>query len=136
MRRPDGNAALSEAEWTVMNAVWESREAVSAREVLQAVEAATGWAYTTLKTIMDRLVEKGTLDVEVRRNVSYYRARLPKHRAVALAAADLARRAFGGEVAPLVHHLLQSRRLSARDRAELRRLLEEPARADAGKRNS
>ena len=129
MRRQPGEPALSDAEWTVMNAVWSRAGEVSARDVLDIVARDTGWAYTTLKTLMDRLVEKGVLEAEVRRNVSYYRARLPKHRAVASAADDLTRRAFGGEVAPLVHHLLGSQRLSARDRAELRRLLDE---SDAG----
>jgi len=129
MGRQAGGAPLSDAEWKVMHAVWARAGEVSARDVLDVVVRETGWAYTTLKTLMDRLVEKGVLDVEVRRNVSFYRARLRKGRAVATAADDLTRRAFGGEVAPLVHHLLGSPRLSARDRAELRRLLDE---ADAG----
>jgi len=129
MGRQAGDAPLSDAEWKVMHAVWARGGEVSARDVLDVVVRQTGWAYTTLKTLMDRLVEKGVLAVEVRRNVSFYRARLRKDRAVATAADDLTRRAFGGEVAPLVHHLLGSRRLSTRDRAELRRLLDE---ADAG----
>jgi BlaI family transcriptional regulator, penicillinase repressor len=124
MRQPMRDPALSDAEWKVMNAVWEKAGDVSAREVLDATAAETGWAYTTVKTLMDRLVEKGVLGVEVRRNVSWYRARLQKARAVRSAADDLMRRAFGGAVAPLVHHLVQSRRLSPRDRAELRRLLD------------
>lgn len=129
MRRQAGDPALSDAEWTIMNAVWSKAGEVSARDVLAIVARETGWAYTTLKTLMDRLVDKGALEAEVRRNVSYYRARLAKERAVAGATDDLTRRAFGGDVAPLVHHLLGSHRLSSRDRAELRRLLDE---ADAG----
>lgn len=125
MRRHATDTPLSDAEWKIMNAVWDRGGEVSARDVLDALVSETEWAYTTLKTLMDRLVEKGVLAVEVRRNVSWYRARLPKRRAVAGAANDLLRRAFGGEIAPLVHHLVQSRRLSPRDRAELRRLLDE-----------
>jgi predicted transcriptional regulator len=78
---------------------------------------------------MDRLADKGALAVTMDRNVSRYRAKLPRRRAIQTAARDLARRAFGGRVAPLVHHLLSSERLSARDRAELRRMLEDDAAA-------
>jgi BlaI family penicillinase repressor len=126
-RKQAGGPALSDAEWKVMNAVWNRGGEVTARDVLDAIAGDTGWAYTTVKTLMDRLVEKGALDVEVRRNVSFYRSRLRKDRAVATAAGDLTRRAFGGAVAPLVHHLLSSTRLSPRDRAELRRLLDQAA---------
>ena len=129
MTRPAERPPLSDAEWKVMNAVWARTAEVSAREILQDLGTETGWAYTTVKTVMDRLVEKSVLEVVVRRNVSWYRSRLPRQQAIATAADDLARRAFGGEVAPLVHHLMQSRRLSSRDRAELRRMLDE---ADGG----
>jgi BlaI family transcriptional regulator, penicillinase repressor len=125
MPRPSSLPPLSDAEWKVMNAVWASAGAVSAREILAVLAGDTEWAYTTIKTVMDRLVAKGVLDVEVRRHVSWYRSRLPREQAIASAADDLTRRAFGGEVAPLVHHLVQSRRLSARDRAELRRMLDD-----------
>lgn len=125
MRRRGRDPALSDAEWTIMNVVWGKRDEVSARDVLAVVGLDTGWAYTTLKTLMDRLVEKGALEVEVRQNVSWYRARLPRARAVTSATDDLTRRAFGGAVGPLVHHLVSSRRLTPRDRAELRRLLDE-----------
>lgn len=136
MRRRAEATALSDAEWKVMNAVWASQGDVSARDVLARLGPETGWAYTTLKTIMDRLVEKEALAVEVRRNVSWYRAQLPKQRAVDSAADDLTRRAFGGAMAPLVHRLVQSRRFSARDRAELRRMLDEAdARSRKGRRS-
>ena len=125
---------LSDAEWKVMNAVWARSGPTSAREVHKDVSAETGWAYTTVKTLMDRLAEKGVLAASMTRNVSWYRSRLPRGRAVATAARDLARRAFGGAVGPLVHHLVSSERLSDRDLAELRRMLDtaEAAKAAGG----
>jgi predicted transcriptional regulator len=133
--RPADLPPLSDAEWKVMNAVWSQPGAVSARDVLEALAGETTWAYTTLKTLMDRLVEKSVLEVVVRRNVSWYRSRLPRRQAIASATDDLARRAFGGDVAPLVHHLVQSKSLSAADRAELRRMLDQ-ADADAHARGT
>jgi predicted transcriptional regulator len=119
---------LNDTEWKIMHALWAGSGEMSAREVWQALTPETGWAYTTVKTLMDRLVQKGVLAAEVRRNVSWYRSQLTRHRAVAAAARDLARRAFGGAVGPLVHHLVQSERLTADDRVELRRMLDEAER--------
>ena len=121
---------LSEAEWKVMNAVWARSGAVSARDVHDALAGSTRWAYTTVKTLLDRLVAKGALSARKAGHVSIYRARLPRQRAVAAAARTLADRAFGGAVAPLVHHLLGSHALSARDRAEIRRMLDDAARPE------
>jgi BlaI family penicillinase repressor len=123
---------LSDAEWKVMNALWERPAPASAREVQDALAGDTRWAYTTVKTLMDRLAEKGVLEVSLERNVAWYRSNLPRRQAISAAARDLARRAFGAGVAPLVHHLVSSQRLTARDRAELRRMLDEAdARAGA-----
>jgi BlaI family penicillinase repressor len=118
---------LSDAEWKVMNAVWEQGGEVSAREVHAALEQETAWAYTTVKTLMDRLVQKEALVASVHGNVSWYKSRLARQRAVTDAARDLIQRAFGGSALPLVHHLIKSHRLTADDKAELRRLLEDEA---------
>lgn len=115
---------LSDADWKLMNAVWAAGGTPSARDIHDALHPDTGWAYTTVKTLMDRLVEKGALAVTMDRNVARYKSVLPRRRAIHTAARDLARRAFGGRVAPLVHHLIASERLSAADRAELRKMLD------------
>ena len=127
---------LSDAEWKVMNAVWAREAPASAREIHADVSAETGWAYTTVKTVMDRLAEKGALSASMTRNVSWYRAKLPRGRAVAAATRDLARRAFGGAVGSLVHHVVSHERLSDRDIAELRRMLDDAERSkrDEGSR--
>ena len=40
-----------------MNVVWDTSSA-TVRDVLEKVEDHTGWAYTTVKTILTRLVER------------------------------------------------------------------------------
>lgn len=120
-----GHTALSDAEWKVMNAVWSRQGVVAARDVHAAVTEETGWAYTTVKTLLDRLVAKGVLSAARDRHMLLYRAKLPRRRAVTSAARALADRAFGGAVGPLVHHLIGAHKLSSRDRAELRRMLDE-----------
>ena len=116
---------LTDTEWKVMNAVWRHEGSVSARDILTEVEPDTGWAYTTVKTMMDRLVEKGVLAVDRSSQKGAYRALIPRRRALHAAARGLADKAFEGGMAPLVHFLIRSENLSPAERAELRRMLAE-----------
>jgi BlaI family penicillinase repressor len=118
---------LTDAEWKVMNAVWEHAPA-TARTVCDALAGSTGWAYTTVKTFMERLVEKGALVGRRQGASDVYSPVLPRTQARRNALRALLARAFGGGVAPLVHHLLGEERLSEGERGELRRLLEETER--------
>ena len=115
---------LTDAEWKVMNAVWEHAPA-TARTVCDALAGSTRWAYTTVRTLMERLVEKGALVGRRRGPCDVYSPVLPRTQARRNALKALLARAFGGGVAPLVHHLLGEERLSERERGELLRLLEE-----------
>jgi predicted transcriptional regulator len=112
---------LSDAEWTVMNAAWEAGPA-SAREILARVAPETGWAYTTVKTLLDRLVEKGALGVDRRARSSLYAPRVSRGQARRQAVRSLLDRAFDGTFGSLVQHLVEEERLSPRERAAVARL--------------
>ena len=45
------------AEWQVMNALWQEHPA-TAREIEERLPPGTRWAYTTIRTMLTRLVEK------------------------------------------------------------------------------
>lgn len=132
---------LSDAEWTVMRAVWEAGSGptaaeTSARELLERIELAPGagrepgWAYTTLKTMLARLVEKGALRERKRGNVSLYEPLVTQEQARRSALHSLVDRAFDGAFGPLLQHIVTRERLSTRDRETLQRMiaeLDEPA---------
>ena len=64
---------LTDAEWLLMKVVWQRTPfPTSARDVHEQVEPETGWAYTTVKTMMNRLVEKGVLKARLRANTTLY----------------------------------------------------------------
>lgn len=120
---------LSDAEWKVMNAVWRDHPA-TARDVLGTLEKETGWAYSTVKTMMDRLVEKGALKAKIEGITSVYQPVLTQKQARKSALRALKERAFAGASGSLMHFLVGNERLSASDRQELLRLLEEQERRD------
>lgn len=115
---------LTDAEWKVMHRVWE-REEVTARQVLDEVEDQTRWAYTTVKTLMNRLVDKGVLSVRMEGNTGVYSARVGKAQARVAALRDFAEMAFDGAMGPIMHFVLDQEELSEEDRRELRRKLAE-----------
>ncbi len=116
---------LSDAEWTVMDVVWDQGQA-TAREVQELVAEQTGWAYTTTRTLLTRLVEKGALRESRRGNASLYEPRIDRTSARRSAVRSLLERAFRGSAASFLQHLVAEERLSAADRRRLRELLAEP----------
>ncbi len=115
--------ALTAAEWEVMKVIWE-RQPCSAGDVQEALAPGRGWAYSTVKTTMDRLVRKGILTLSRVRNVQLFAARLSRTDAARLEIRRVLDRAFDGAVAPMVNHLVEHENLSAQDLAALRHLIE------------
>lgn len=115
---------LTDAEWKVLNAVWQSVPA-SARDVIDRLHGDADWAYTTVKTMLARLSEKGAVSTERRGNTVYYTPLVSKPDARRSAIQDLVNRAFDGAFVPLLQFLVEDGSLSPRDRAELSRLLRE-----------
>lgn len=109
-----------------MRAVWDGAPA-SAREVQARLTAATGWAYSTVRTLLQRLVEKGALAVAMRGNTGYFTPLLQPRAARRSALRTLVRAAFDGSFGALLQHLAADEELSPRDLAKLRALQREVA---------
>ncbi len=127
---------LTDAEWKVMDAVWTEASdgesvgsSVTARSVLDRVRNDTDWAYTTVKTIMSRLVDKGVLDARMRGNTSVYSPRVTREESQRSEVEGVLDRAFGGTLAPFMHFLVSGRDLSDSEREALRRALDEHERS-------
>ncbi len=115
---------LSDSEWTVMTALWE-RSPASVRDVLERVGPKTGWAYSTVKTTLERLVAKKALAVRKRANSGLFEPLVTRRDARRTAVRSLLERAFDGTFGSLVQHLFAEEKLSQKDRAQLARMLED-----------
>ena len=122
---------LNDSEWTVMQAVWESSPA-NARDVLERVHAETDWAYTTVKTLLARLVEKGALREEKQGKTSVYEPLVTRESARKAAVRSLLDKAFDGTFGSLVQHMAASEKLSKKEREKLARMLAEVDRRERG----
>ena len=102
---------LTKPEWQVMNALWEEYPAI-AREIEGRLPPETNWAYTTIRTMLARLIEKGAVSEHKRGNLSFYEPVLTKRKARMAALASLADDAFDGAFGPLMHFLIDEESLS------------------------
>ena len=105
-----------------MQALWQGSPA-SVREVWARCHASTSWAYTTVKTLLGRLVEKGVVKSAKRGNAHVFEPLVTRGSARREAVRSLLQRAIDGTLGSLVQHLMTEERLSARDRRALRELL-------------
>src|SRR5690606_39906291 len=58
---------VTDAEATVMEVLWQSSPR-SSEDVVAAVAPATGWAEPTIKTLLNRLLNKGAISAERERS--------------------------------------------------------------------
>ena len=117
-------ADLAKSEWALMEALWKRGQATAI--ALQAdLRASQGWAYSTVKTMLDRLVEKGYVKSRRVGNVYEYSSKVRRGAVVARTIDDLADRVLAGSVSPFIHRLVESRRLNDDEVRELRKMLDE-----------
>ena len=105
------NHELTEAEWEIIKAVWDNQPctAPAVQELLQRLK---GWHYSTVKTMMDRMVTKGLLKQEKIRNLTLYRSVITKKEAQTCEIMRTVKRAFNGALTPMMQFLLENKDLS------------------------
>lgn len=113
---------LTEAEWNIIKAVWE-KEPCAAPDVQERLHKRTEWTYSTVRTLMDRMVGKGLLTAEKIRNLTLYRTAVTRTEAQQGELGYALKHAFDGALTPMMQCLLASDDLTTRDIAELETLL-------------
>ncbi len=119
---PKKPVELTEAEWAIIKAVW-SGEPCTAPEIQQRLQEETQWAYSTVRTLMDRMVPKGLLTAEKVGNQTLYRSAVTREQAQRGELLYALKHAFNGALTPMVQCLLETGPLSAEDLTELEALI-------------
>jgi BlaI family penicillinase repressor len=122
-RRAKTAEELTEAEWAIMKVVWE-KEPCTAGTVQETLAESKDWAYSTVKTTMDRMAEKGFLAIEKIRNLQLFRACLSEVDARRAEFRRMLKRAFDGALTPMMQFLIEHEGLSADEATQLRKLVD------------
>lgn len=118
----DATQLPTEAELEILNILWTLGPS-TVRDVHTASEKETG--YTTILKQMQVMAEKGLLSRSERYRSHVYEARLAKEQTQRQLTRSLMQRAFDGSAKNLVLGALSSQKVSAKDLAEIRRMLDE-----------
>lgn len=113
---------LTDTEWAIIKEVWR-HEPATAPAVQEALHKEKGWSYSTVRTIMDRMVAKGILTSEKLRNLTLFRSVIKQADAQKSELLSTLRNAFGGAFTPLVQCLLEEESISGEELLELERLI-------------
>jgi BlaI family penicillinase repressor len=121
-RRAKVPEELTEAEWAIMKVVWEE-EPCTAGTVQETLVGTRDWAYSTVKTTMDRMADKGFLVVERIRNLQLFRSSISEVEAKRAEFRRMLMRAFDGALTPMMQFLIEQGGLSKDEAAQLRQLV-------------
>ena len=119
---PKTRTELTEAEWAIIKAVWET-EPCTAPDIREKLHRQTAWTYSTVRTLMDRMVVKGLLAAEKVRNLTVYRSAVTREQAQRGELFYALKHAFNGALTPMVQCLLDTGNLSADELTELESLI-------------
>ena len=112
------NYELTEGEWAIIQAVWDN-EPCAAPMVQEELADQKKWTYSTVKTMMDRMVAKGLLTTEKIRNLILYRSAITRKQAQKGEIMRAVKRAFDGALTPMMQFLLDNHKLSQKQLSEL-----------------
>ncbi len=118
------SVAITEAEWEVMELLWE-RAPRTSQEIVGLLEEQKGWKRATVVTLLARLTAKGALGTEPQGNRFLYTPEVERSACVAEETRSFLNRLFGGALQPLVAHVAEHHSLTKSDIAELKALLDD-----------
>ena len=112
------------AELSILRVLWKQGPS-TVRDVHEALQDDRATGYTTTLKLLQIMTEKGLVTRQEVGRAHVYRARQSEEQAQRRIVGDLLDRVFDGAAQKLVMHALASRKASAEELAEIRRLLDE-----------
>lgn len=117
---------VTDAELAVLQVLWNLGPA-SIRQITDVLYPEGGRAsYGTVQKLLERLeVNKGFVRSDRRGPVHFFTATINRDELIGLRLEDMAEKLCSGSLTPILTHLVRTKRLSHRDRQELRALIDE-----------
>lgn len=116
------HTSLTEAEWSVMDALWE-RGGLTGREASELLRERCGWSRSTVLTLLGRLEAKGAVSGETEGGVKLYRPLTGREDAAVSETRDFLGRVYNGSVSLMLSAMTKKQALSREEIDELYELL-------------
>ena len=114
---------ISDAEWEVMNVLW-ARSPMPTGQIVQALASQSRWKPRTIRTLLERLVQKGAIKV-LSDGKRQYAPVVSRQACVRKESRSFVQRVFRGEPASLLLHVIKETKLTQQEIDQLKELLSE-----------
>lgn len=115
--------ALSQTEWTVMEALWEKPKTLM--ELVRELGLSAGWAKSTVTTMVRRMEEKGIITYAMQGRAKLFRPAVSREDAAAEETSSLLRRAYHGSISLMFSAMTKKQNFSKEEIDELRAILQQ-----------
>lgn len=114
---------LSEAEWNIMESLWEASPKVGS-QIVADMGGRIGWSRSTTLTMLKRMTEKGLISCRDNGQMKAYAALIEREDAVKKETESFLQRVYHGSISMLVSGFVERKRLSPEELSELRQILD------------
>jgi BlaI family penicillinase repressor len=114
---------ISEAEWEVMKALWE-KSPQTANEIVEMLSLRTRWQRETIRTLINRLVQKKAVAFEKEGRQHHYYPLIAESACVKAETRSLLRRFRVSAIEPMLAALVEEQRLSEEQMTRLKEMLD------------
>lgn len=115
---------MSEREWTVLNALWETEGAELGVLVTKLYES-TGWSRNTVLTYLTRMEAKGLVQIDKETYPHIYHATLDRESCQQQERQSFLNRVYSGSAGDLIAAFLKEEPISQEERERLRKMLDD-----------
>lgn len=109
-------------ELAILKLLWRSKE-MNAREIHREIENEFGWSYSTVRTVLERMADKGLISKTPVDGVNIYEPQVGKVAMLSRMIADFSKRVLELDTTPATAFFAESKLLSDKELEELEAVL-------------
>ncbi|RRN68104.1 penicillinase repressor BlaI [Peribacillus simplex] len=114
--------SISESEWEIMNVLWD-KAPQTANDIIVSLQESTDWKPKTIRTLLDRLVQKDVVGVNKNLRVYTFYPLYTQEECQRAETESFINRIYGGTLKSMLVQFIQEDTLSDDDINELRFIL-------------
>ena len=114
---------ISDSEWEVMRVLW-AESPLTANRIVARLTATRSWKATTIRTLINRLVNKKAIGFEKKDREHHYYPLASEPECVRAESHSFLGRVYRGALHPILAAFMENEELSPEDIEQLKRILE------------
>ncbi len=115
---------ISDSEWRIMKVLWQEPR-LSLGEIVSQLKDDTSWSSTTIRTMIGRLMEKGVVGADKSQSNFRFYPLVSQEDCLQTVAESFVDRAFEGSISMMVATLVNGKKISPDELAELKQVIDE-----------